>query len=144
LKVGRREKERDDYWSETIPAIAAEERVTRIPVTKAEGAKRAISLDRFGAMALMTPILIPTEPKLPKPHSAYEAMVNALCDRGLALAVMAPRASYPTNCEVRRSKRQQSPALTLLSDGKYSPHLQQSLWQSVWLLVGTRVLAHPA
>lgn len=43
---------------------------------KAEGAKRAISLDLLGAIALMTPILIPTEPKLPNPHNAYEAIVK--------------------------------------------------------------------
>jgi hypothetical protein len=69
-----------------MPAIAAEERVTRIPVRKAEGARRAISLARFGAMALMTPMLIPTEPKLPKPHRAYDAMLKARCESGLGPA----------------------------------------------------------
>jgi hypothetical protein len=71
--------------SETIPAMAAEDRVTRIPVTKAEGANLAISLALFGAIALMTPILIPTEPKLPNPQRAYDAILKARCDNGLGL-----------------------------------------------------------
>jgi hypothetical protein len=53
-----------------------------MPVMRAEGARRTISPDLFGAMAVMTPMLIPTEPMFPKPHNAYEAMVNARGESG--------------------------------------------------------------
>jgi hypothetical protein len=83
-KKGRKARPQDNSADQsiTIPATAAEDKVTKIPVIKADGASLMISFARFGAMALITPTLIPREEMFPNPHRVYDAIKNPLLVSG--------------------------------------------------------------
>ena len=53
-----------------MPAIAPLAKVAKVPETMERGASATISARRSGAIAVMPPIMIPTLPKLAKPHNA--------------------------------------------------------------------------
>lgn len=57
-----------------IPAIAALLSVLKMPVIKALTASPATSPVLPGAICESTPICVPREPMLPKPHRLYVAM----------------------------------------------------------------------
>jgi hypothetical protein len=57
-----------------IPAIAALLKVLRMPVISALTAREATSPVLFGAICESTPIWVPSEPMLPKPHRLYVAI----------------------------------------------------------------------
>ena len=57
------------FWT-TRPAMDAEESVAKMPVNKADMATRDTSPLRPGEISDRTPIWVPRDPKLPKPHTA--------------------------------------------------------------------------
>lgn len=63
-------------------AIPAAWRVDKKPHIMADTAIRAITFPREGARAPKTPIWIPIDPRLAKPHSPYDRMVYPRWDRG--------------------------------------------------------------
>ena len=60
-----------------MPAIPAACIVEMNPQIIADSAMRAMTFARLGASALSTPMLIPSEPRLANPQSAYDVMVYA-------------------------------------------------------------------
>jgi hypothetical protein len=81
-----------------IPAIPAVCNVEINPQIIADEATRTIVLACEGANAPSTPIWIPSELRLAKPQSEYEAMLNALGLRGSLLFIIACSSMFQISC----------------------------------------------